>query len=96
MNHNKQKALTPVCLVYLIFGLGILAQFISLVVSDGKFLGEMVYLSAFRGGMPVLGAEAVMELYRKSVAAAGLAIGGVGLLGAALSAAVGMALRKAM
>ena len=43
MNHNKQKALTPVCLVYLIFGLGILAQFISLVVSNGKFLGEMVY-----------------------------------------------------
>ena len=37
----------------------------------------------------MLGAEAVMELYRKSVAAAGFAIGGVGLLGAALSAAAG-------
>ena len=58
------------------------------------FLGGTVYLSAFRGGMPVLGAEAVMELYRKSVAAAGLAIGGVGLLGAALSAAAGMALKS--
>lgn len=60
------------------------------------FLGGTVYLSAFRGGMPVLGEEAVMEPYRKSVVAAGLAIGGVGFLGAALSAAAGMVLRKAI